>query len=66
MIDSIRSDDGHKRAIEAIGALADRRDEWGPAEDDYFLVLALLIERYEDEIYGGGPGAALPAGASEE
>ncbi len=46
------------RAIaEAIDALADRRDEWGADEDDYFLVLALLIERYEDEIYGEGSGA---------
>jgi HTH-type transcriptional regulator / antitoxin HigA len=43
------------RAIAAIEALADRRDEWGAAENDYFLVLALLIERYEDEIYPMSP-----------
>jgi antitoxin component HigA of HigAB toxin-antitoxin module len=53
----LRSDDDHVRAIAAIDALADRRDEWGADEDDYFLVLALLIERYEDEIYGEGSGA---------
>jgi antitoxin component HigA of HigAB toxin-antitoxin module len=53
----IRSDDDHVRAIAAIDALADRRDEWGTDEDDYFLVLALLIERYEDEIYEEDTGA---------
>ncbi len=53
----IRSDDEHKRAISAIDALADRRDGWGADEEDYFVVLALLIERYEDEIYEGGSGA---------
>jgi HTH-type transcriptional regulator/antitoxin HigA len=47
----IRSDDDHDRAIATINALADRRDQWGASENDYFLVLALLIERYEDEIY---------------
>jgi HTH-type transcriptional regulator / antitoxin HigA len=47
----IRSDSDHDRAIAAINALADRRDEWGTDEEDYFLVLALLIERYESEIY---------------
>jgi HTH-type transcriptional regulator/antitoxin HigA len=62
----IRSDDDHKRAIAAIDALADRRDGWGADEDDYFLVLALLIERYEDEIYGEGSGAASPADAGAE
>lgn len=58
----IRSDDDHARAIAAVDALADRRDGWGADEDDYFLVLALLIERYEDEIYGEGSGASAPAG----
>jgi hypothetical protein len=47
----LRSNDDHDRAIAIINALADRRDEWGTGEDDYFVVLALLIERYEDEIY---------------
>ena len=50
----IKSSDDHDRAIATINALADRRAEWVPGEDDYFLVLALLIERYEDEIYGDG------------
>ena len=53
----IRSDDEHARAIAIIDALDDRRDSWGAGERDYFLVLALLIERYEDEIYGEGSGA---------
>jgi HTH-type transcriptional regulator / antitoxin HigA len=48
----LRSNDDHDRAIATIDALADRRHEWGTDEDDYFLVLALLIERYESEIYG--------------
>jgi HTH-type transcriptional regulator / antitoxin HigA len=47
----IRSADDHDRAIAAIEALADRRHEWRAGEEDYFVVLALLIERYEDEIY---------------
>jgi HTH-type transcriptional regulator / antitoxin HigA len=48
----IRSNHDHGRAIETINAMADRRHEWGTAEEDYFLVLALLIERYESAIYG--------------
>jgi HTH-type transcriptional regulator / antitoxin HigA len=51
----LRSIDELDRAIAAIDALADRRDEWGVDEHDYFLVLALLIERYEDEIYPMSP-----------
>ena len=62
----IRSDNDHVRAIAAIDALADRRDGWGTDEDDYFLVLALLIERYEDEIYGEGSGAAPSADRSAD
>ena len=54
----IRSDDDHDRAIAAINALADRRDGWGANEEDYFLVLALLIERYEEEIYPSEPEPA--------
>jgi HTH-type transcriptional regulator / antitoxin HigA len=54
----IRSDDDHVRAIAAIEAVADRRHQWRPGEEDYFVVLALLIERYEDEIY---PDAPKPA-----
>jgi antitoxin component HigA of HigAB toxin-antitoxin module len=57
-LDPIRSDDDHVRAIAAIEALADRRHEWKAGEEDDFLVLALLIERYEDEIY---PDAPKPA-----
>jgi HTH-type transcriptional regulator/antitoxin HigA len=51
----IRSNHDHDRAIETITALADRRGEWTSDEEDYFLVLALLIERYESEIYGEPP-----------
>ena len=32
----------------------DRRSELQTEERDYFLVLGLLLERYEDEIYGTG------------
>jgi antitoxin component HigA of HigAB toxin-antitoxin module len=52
----IRSIGELDRAIATIDALADRRDEWGADEHDDFLALALLIERYEDEIYGGDSG----------
>jgi HTH-type transcriptional regulator/antitoxin HigA len=58
----LRSIEELDRAIAAIDALADRRDEWTAAEDDYFLVLALLIERYEDEIYPMGPEPAASDG----
>jgi antitoxin component HigA of HigAB toxin-antitoxin module len=47
----LRSHEDHDRAIATINSLADRRDDWGTDEEDYFLVLALLIERYEEEIY---------------
>jgi HTH-type transcriptional regulator/antitoxin HigA len=48
----VRSADEHDRAIVMLEALADRRDELRLEEQDYFLILALLVERYEDEIYG--------------
>jgi hypothetical protein len=51
----IRSDLDHVRAIEAIEAVADRRHRWAAGEEDYFLVLAMLIERYESEIYPDPP-----------
>jgi HTH-type transcriptional regulator / antitoxin HigA len=51
----IRSDLDHLRAIEAIEAVADRRHRWVAGEEDYFLVLAMLIERYESEIYPDPP-----------
>jgi antitoxin component HigA of HigAB toxin-antitoxin module len=47
----ILSDDDHVRAIAAIEALSDRRHEWTAGDEDDFVALALLIERYEDEIY---------------
>jgi HTH-type transcriptional regulator/antitoxin HigA len=47
----IRSTDEHDRAIATLDALDDRRDELQLEERDYFLILALLVERYEDEIY---------------
>jgi HTH-type transcriptional regulator/antitoxin HigA len=58
----LRSIEELDRAIATIDALADRRDEWTAAEDDYFLVLALLIERYEDEIYPMAPEPAASDG----
>lgn len=47
----IRNTTDHDRAIEVVDALADRRGTLLPEEHDYFLVLCLLIERYESEIY---------------
>ena len=41
-------------AIYTLDALDDRRSELQTEERDYFLVLALLLERYEDEIYRTG------------
>ena len=54
----IRTEEGLDLAIATITALADRKADWGPDEEDYFLVLALLIERYETEIYGDGLGSS--------
>jgi antitoxin component HigA of HigAB toxin-antitoxin module len=48
----IRTDEEHDRAIEVINGIADRKGHTLPGEHDYFLVLAMLIERYESEIYG--------------
>ncbi len=48
----IRTDEEHDRAIEVINGIADRKGRTLPGEHDYFLVLAMLIERYESEIYG--------------
>lgn len=47
----IRSAEEHDRAIATIDALSDRRPELRPEEHDYLIVLALLIELYENEIY---------------
>ena len=47
----IRSGDEHDRAIATLDALDDRRDGLRTEEQDDFLVLALLVERYENEIY---------------
>jgi HTH-type transcriptional regulator/antitoxin HigA len=48
----IRSDEEHDRAIEVVNGIADRKGRTLPGEHDYFLVLCLLIEQYETEIYG--------------
>ena len=48
----IRTEEEHDRAIEVINGIADRKGRTLPGEHDYFLVLAMLIERYESEIYG--------------
>jgi hypothetical protein len=47
----IRSTEDHDRAIALVNTLADRRGTLRPEVHDYFLVLCLLIERYESEIY---------------
>jgi HTH-type transcriptional regulator/antitoxin HigA len=47
----IRSADEHDRAMIILDSLDDRRANLRTEEQDYFLVLALLVERYEDEIY---------------
>jgi HTH-type transcriptional regulator / antitoxin HigA len=47
----IRNTSDHDRAIEVVNSLAGRRGTLRPEEHDYFLVLCLLIERYESEIY---------------
>jgi HTH-type transcriptional regulator/antitoxin HigA len=47
----LRSTADHDRAIEIVDGLADRRGTLRPEEHDYFLVLCLLIEHYESEIY---------------
>jgi HTH-type transcriptional regulator/antitoxin HigA len=62
----IRSTDEHDKAIATLDALDDRRGELQLEEQDYFLILALLVERYEDEIYGEGSGATSPADAGAE
>jgi HTH-type transcriptional regulator / antitoxin HigA len=46
----IRTDDEHRRAIGVIDALSDRNDRT-PEEQDYLLVLGMLIENYENSIY---------------
>ena len=43
--------DEHDRAMMLLDSLDDRRADLRTEEQDYFLVLALLVERYEDEIY---------------
>ncbi len=51
----IRSAEEHDRAIATLDALDDRRGQLRLEEHDYFLVLALLVERYEDVIYAVHP-----------
>ncbi len=47
----IRSSEEHDRAIAAIHGLADRYHNLTPEEKDYFVVLTMVVEHYEDEIY---------------
>jgi HTH-type transcriptional regulator/antitoxin HigA len=46
----IRNDEEHRRAIDVIDRLGDRAERT-PDEVDYLIVLALLIEAYENSIY---------------
>jgi antitoxin component HigA of HigAB toxin-antitoxin module len=57
----IRSAEEHDRAIATVDALSDRRPELRPEEYDYLIVLALLIERYEDDLYPTTPEVGDPA-----
>ena len=56
----IRTDEEHDRAIEVINGIADRKGRTQPGEHDYFLVLAMLIERYEAGIYGEPSSGPAP------
>ena len=47
----IRSAEEHDRANSMVYALGDRYQDLKPEEQDYFVVLAMIIEKYEDEIY---------------
>ena len=51
----IRSSEELDRAIATLDAIDDRRSSLQPEEMDYFFVLAMLVERYEDEIYPDVP-----------
>jgi len=57
----LRSAEDHDRAIATVDALSDRRPELRPEEHDYLIVLALLIERYEEDLYPTLPAAGDPA-----
>ncbi len=48
----ITSEADHVKAIEIVDQLDDRLEQEIPGERDYFLVLCMIIERYETEIYG--------------
>jgi hypothetical protein len=49
-LETLRSAEDHDRAIATVDALRDRRTGLRPEEHDYLIVLALLIERYEDKL----------------
>jgi len=60
----IRSAEDHGRAIATIDALSDRRPELRPEERDYLIVLALLIERYEEDFYPMAPEVGEPSSST--
>ncbi len=47
----IRDDEGHRRAIEILDRIIDLGDNCTREEEDYLVVLGLLVEHYEDSIY---------------
>jgi hypothetical protein len=57
----LRSAEDHDRAIATIDALSDRRPELRPEEHDYLIVLALLIEHYEEKLYPMAPEVGEPS-----
>ena len=57
----LRSTEDLDRAIATVDALSDRRPTLRPEEYDYFIVLCLLIERYEEELYPTALESGHPA-----
>jgi HTH-type transcriptional regulator/antitoxin HigA len=57
----LRSAEDHDRAIATVDALSDRRPGLRPEEHDYLIVLALLIERYEEDLYPAAPETGDPS-----
>lgn len=57
----LRSVEDLDRAIATVDALSDRRPTLRPEERDYLIVLSLLIERYEEELYPTASESGDPA-----
>ena len=47
----IRDEETHRRAVEMLDGLSDRGPARTPEEDQYMVVLGLLVEDYENTIY---------------